>query len=153
MKGKLLELLDSYGVSYEVIEHGEVVTVDDVFRELGISHGEMVKAIVLKDKRTGDLMLAALPGDKRISRAKAAKAFGLSRSRVDLAPTSEVEKRLNVKIGAIPPFGLGIRTAFDESISAETVYCGLGEGSSSLRIRRVDLMLVVKPAVVTDLCR
>ncbi len=151
MQDKLLTDLESHGVSYEVINHPDVVTTDDVQRELGISHDRMVKAIVLKDKRSGDLLLAALPGNKRLSRAKVAQAFGLSRSQVDLAPTEEVEQRLHVQIGAIPPFGLDLPVAFDSAISAETVYCGLGTRSASLKLKLADLIFVSKPVAIADL--
>ncbi|MCX6809980.1 MAG: YbaK/EbsC family protein [Candidatus Berkelbacteria bacterium] len=150
MKNKLIAILTDRNLPFEVIDHEAVITTDDVFRVLGIEYVQMVKAIILKDKRSGNLLLAVLPGDKRISRSKAAKAFGLSRSQVDLATTQEVQDRLNVEIGAIPPFGLQLVTAFDSSIDSETVYCGLGQRTSSLKIKFSDLLLVADP-IISDL--
>ncbi len=145
---KLKHLLDESNINYDIIEHDNVVTIDDVERVLGISRDVMVKSLVLRSPN--GVVIVGISGSSRLDKRKLAAALGVSKSSLDMLPKEVVEKEVGVPIGAIPPFGLGYKVVLDQKLlSVQKVYCGFGSLTKSLKIGSKDLKNISK-ALVKD---
>ena len=106
----LLALLQAHGARYRVIEHPAEGRSDEVSRIRGTAPGQAAKAMLCKARDgAGALVLAILPGDRRLDFAKVAAAAGVRKA--TLASPEEAMQATGCAIGAIPPF------AFSEAIA------------------------------------
>ncbi|MEM5316722.1 YbaK/prolyl-tRNA synthetase associated domain-containing protein [Paraburkholderia sp. JHI869] len=100
---KLVALLESEGAKYRVIEHPAEGRSDLVAAIRGTEPGQGAKAMLCKNK-TDDvgLILAILPGDKKLDFKKVAAAGSIKKA--TLATAEEAQRETGCVIGAIPPF-------------------------------------------------
>ncbi|MGC8558237.1 MAG: aminoacyl-tRNA deacylase [Nitrososphaeria archaeon] len=138
----LSRFLDSNGIKYKIIKHGNSYRADEASRELGINISKIVKSVLFITSE-GDAILAILRGDKRVDQRKLAKDLGTKKLR--LASKDEVRRITGYEAGTLPPVGhkAKIKTLIDSSLSAdEFVYAGGGSIGSSLRIMVKDIILL-----------
>ena len=94
----VLERLGKAGVEYQLVSHQPVYTCEDAARETDTKASVHVKAMLVLDAENHPA-LALLPGDKRLSLRRMAKAIGISSVR--LATKEEVRNILHVEPGAV----------------------------------------------------
>jgi Cys-tRNA(Pro) deacylase len=138
----LSKFLDSRGIKYEIIKHGNSYRADEASRELGISISKIVKSVLFITSE-GDAILVILRGDKRVNQGKLAKDLGTRKLR--LASKDEIVKITGYEAGTLPPVGhkAAIKTLIDSSLSAdEFVYAGGGSIGTSLKIMVKDIILL-----------
>ena len=145
-QSKLKDILDQKGITYEVVCHEPVRSMDDVLRVLKVPLAQTAKTLVVKYKN--ELILAVVPGDKRLSKKLLAAVLHVGRGQLDLLAQEEVELKTGMPIGGVPPFGIADRVVIDENVMRqEQIYCGFGSLTSSLKISPKDIQRL-SPATV-----
>lgn len=132
-------------IRYQRITHSPVLTMCDVGRVLNIPPHVMVKVLILEVKGTDHFVVAALPGDRRLSWKKLSKAMGIPRSDINLIDPSQIEEITGLPLGGIRPFGYDERFSvlFDRMLlTSRSVYCSAGKPTESLRIKSADLLRI-----------
>ena len=99
---KLLEYLDDSGVSYEMIEHPEAYTAQEIASRARISGKQLAKTVMVKID--GKMAMAVLPADKRVNLTLLKQAAGAEM--VAVATEAEFKDMFpDCELGAMPPFG------------------------------------------------
>ena len=117
MFDKILALLDTNQAHYRVLKHPAEGKSDLVAPIRGTTSGQGAKAMLCKSKDgIGPLILAVLPGDRKVDFKKLATAAGLKK--VTLASPNEAMQCTGCVIGAIPPFSFSenIRLIVDPAL-------------------------------------
>ena len=147
-KVETLAYLDELGISYELVEHGAVFTMEGM-DALGIPFAdEVVKNLFLHDDKHRAYYLAVMPGTKRAN-LKALRAALGSRP-LSFASEEELEAILGLHAGAVTPLGV----LNDEERRCEVVldeelrgWPGLGvhpcDNTATIRIAPADLLRVL----------
>ncbi len=111
---------------------GEVRTVRQAARELGVEEGRIIKTLVVV---TDDgPVLAILDGRSRLDLSKVGRG-------ARLATPEEVERYTGYRVGEVPPVGIPLRTFVDERVLRwDRVY---GGGGSIRRLVELDPRVIV----------
>ena len=100
---RLMYLLEGADARFRVIEHAAEGRSDLVASIRGTAPGQGAKAMLCKSKDAhAALVLAILPGDRKLDFRKVAAAAGIRKA--TLASPEEAQRETGCVIGAIPPF-------------------------------------------------
>ncbi|UCH22189.1 MAG: YbaK/EbsC family protein [Deltaproteobacteria bacterium] len=153
MKTSITKKLDELGIKYTVKPHRQpVYTSQDAARERNVRLSQIVKTMLLMD-RDGKMVVAVLPGDRRLDIKKIKKLLGVKDLR--FLDKETVEKRLGLVAGAIAPIaelfdGLEMfvdPTVFDEDF----VDISSGVASAGLELSRKDLRSLLEECNVVKI--
>lgn len=142
---RITEILAKSGVSFTLHAHQETRTVEDAERNLSFEVARIVKTVAFRT-RSGEIVLAAVRGIRRVDYARLAALLGVNRR--DLAALSpvEVEELLGVEPGSVSPFPLrnDALVLIDKDVLTilPTLYCGAGRSDRTLEIAPNDLVRV-----------
>ena len=137
----LREILNRNKISYEVLSHDSVQTMEDVIRVLKVPLVQTVKTLVVRCK--GELVLAVIPGNKRLSKKMLANALSVGRGQLDMLSREKVEAMTGMPLGGIPPFGIEGRVVIDKDVMRQQqIYCGFGSLTSSLKVSPKDIQRI-----------
>ena len=128
--------------------NGEVRTVEQAARILGVDEQSIIKSMILATNNRS-LILVISPGKKRIDIMKLASILNLKE--IALASPKVVEDVTDYSVCAVPPFGhrTPLRTVIDaEVLKREVVYAGGGANKTMIKIRSRDLVEATKAEVV-----
>lgn len=146
METKITQLLDSKEIKYKLLPHEKpVFTCEDAARERKVPLDEMIKCILLVDKKQ-KYFLACLTSDKRVEPQKVREIMGCSR--LSFATEPEIEDILGYKMGAIPPLLLKTQVPiiFDNEImKKEKVNISSGDPKAGLELSPKDLVSLINP--------
>ena len=137
------------GLDIEIVERFAATSLEEAASILGVSPGDIVKALVVK--RSDDTFLFALvPGDRQIAWAKLRAIVGVNKLQL---PSADVAlENTGYERGTITP--LGSTTAWpifaDERIVGKRISLGAGEHGLSLFIEADDL-IAAYGATVADI--
>jgi len=137
------------GLDIDIVERFAATSLEEAASILGISPGDIVKALVVK--RSDDTFLFALvPGDRQIAWAKLRAIVGVNKLQL---PSADVAlENTGYERGTITP--LGSTTAWpifaDERIVGKRISLGAGEHGLSLFIEADDL-IAAYGATVADI--
>ena len=112
-------LLRDSGARYRVIQHPAEGNSERVAQIRGTEVGQGAKAMLCRVKELPDqLVLAILPGDRKVDFKKVALAVGGKKA--SFASPEEATARIGCAIGAIPPFSFlpDIRLVVDPQLLA-----------------------------------
>ena len=144
---RLKEILDQAKVSYEVYNHPQAFTAQEIAARQHMSGKEMAKVIILK--ADADYVMAVVPATSLVSLRKARAAVGAKN--VSLATESEFASLFpECEIGAMPPFGnlFGLSVYVDPALEKdETIFFNAGNHIQTVRLRYHDFKELVKPQV------
>jgi Ala-tRNA(Pro) deacylase len=99
---KLLEYLEGHGVSYELIEHREAFTAQEIADRARVSGNQFAKTVMVK--LDGKMAMAVLPAARKVNLTLLRQAAGAAE--VDLATEQEFRDLFpDCELGAMPPFG------------------------------------------------
>ena len=145
LKTHITDLLDRHNIPYQVLPHSEpVYTVEAAARQRGAPVEEMVKSILLRDKKRRYVM-ACIPGDARLD-PKAVRAHLLEGwKRLSFASSAEVLAVTGCVQGAVAPLGLPeeIPVIFDQAIAGlKHVNISSGDPIAGLELAAGDLIAV-----------
>ena len=105
---QLIALLEGKHAGFRVISHPAEGKSDLVAQLRGTAPGQGAKAMLCKIKEAPDvLILAVLPGDRKLDFKKVAQAFGFKQA--TFAGPEEAMRETGCVIGAIPPFSFSPR--------------------------------------------
>ena len=146
METKITQLLDSKGIKYKLLPHERpVFTCEDAAKERNVPLNEMIKCILLFDKKK-HYFLACISADKMIDTQKVRDMMNCSR--LSFASEQEIEEILGYKMGAIPPLLLKteIPIIFDNGIMRkESVNISSGDPKAGLELNPGHLIPLIKP--------
>lgn len=145
-QAKLIEILDKNNVPYEVLSHEPVHTMEDVLRVLKAPLEQTVKTLIVKCK--DELILAVIPGNKRLNKKFLASALRVGRGQLDLLSPEKVEALTGMPLGGVPPFGIEGRVVIDKDVMRQSqIYCGFGSLTSSLKVFPKDIQRIAGATV------
>jgi prolyl-tRNA editing enzyme YbaK/EbsC (Cys-tRNA(Pro) deacylase) len=142
---EVIRTLDANGISYRLLPHDEpVFTVEAAAEQRGVIKEEMVKSILLRDRK-GKHVMACVTGDARLN-PHAVRAFlGEGWGRFSFATGEQIEELLGFVQGAVAPVGLpaDIPILFDQGIAdCKKVNISSGDPMAGLELATEDLIRV-----------
>ncbi len=145
-----MRALDRKKVSYEVHEHvHKQYTAEGVAEDLDVPVAQVLKAMIVQSGR--DFSLIVIPGDRRLSLKKAAKALD---DDVELASERDVERVTGFRVGAVSVLGFrrsDVDTYVDQAVlDLERVIISSGRPDAGLALSSQDLLVALDKAVVGD---
>ncbi len=145
---KLKQALDQAKVTYEVYNHPQAYTAQEIAASQHVSGREMAKVVILK--LDGSLAMGVLPANKMVNFEKA--SFGLKVKEVSLATEDEFARLFpECEIGAMPPFGelFDLPVYVDPALERdETIVFNAGNHQQTVRMKYTDFKRIVKPQIV-----
>lgn len=154
MLQKLTSLLREEQARYRVIAHAPEGKSDLVASIRGTSPGQGAKAMLCNCKHdSGMLILAVLPGDRKLDFKKVAIAAGIRKA--TLASPDEAERETGCAIGAIPPFSFSdkIRLIVDPVLvnAFDEIAFNAGQLDKSIVLDSKDYVRIAQP-LLEPLC-
>lgn len=143
---KIIDLLRSKEIEFEILEHPPVTTSSEAAGARGSRLSQGAKAIIVRaNEQFYHLIIsAAVPLDNN----KLRKVLGARRVR--FATSEELFELTGCLPGAVPPFGnlFGLPVLMDDALlSEEIVYFNCGSHTISLRMSRSDLQLLTEAQI------
>lgn len=146
---RVKSLLNGADVAFEVMEHKEVKTSEEAAKVRNTPMSMAPKAMIMK-KKDGGMVMVCVPADKKVNMSAVKEVVGES---VDIAPAEEVEEKLGVKVGAVPPFGnvFGIEMYLDQDFwNKDEVVFNAGRRDRSIKMKAADLIKAAEPNPVSE---
>lgn len=140
VRGYLME----HGVEYHTHEHAEAFTTAETAEADHVSAKQMAKVVMLKAGT--DLVMAVVPGHRRVDLDKAAEALGVDRVRLaneeEFAPSFP-----DCEVGAEPPFGAlyGVPMLVDTAIESPLITFDAGTHTDTLTMKLRDYLELTSP--------
>lgn len=148
---EVIRTLDASGISYRLLPHNEpVFTVEAAAEQRGVIKEEMVKSILLRDRK-GKRVMACVTGDARLDPNAVRSHLGEDWSRLSFATAVQIEELLGFVQGAVAPVGLpdDIPVLFDERIAeCEKVNISSGDPMAGLELATEDLFKISRAQLV-----
>ncbi|MBI2360947.1 MAG: YbaK/EbsC family protein [Deltaproteobacteria bacterium] len=142
---RLKEILDEAKVSYEVYNHPQAFTAQEIAARQHMSGKEMAKVVILK--ADDSYVMAVVPANSMVSIRKAKAAIGAGN--VSLATEAEFTSLFpECEIGAMPPFGnlFNLRVYVDPALEKdETIFFNAGNHIQTVRLKYKDFRELVNP--------
>ncbi len=140
---KIIQILNSKGVEYQVLEHEPTPTCADSARVRGTRPEQGAKSLIcIADKRP---IMIVLPCSQRLDIKKFKELYGVKDLR--FATPEEIKNITGLEIGAIPPFGglFGLQTYVSNTLFAETELAfNAGDRCWSIIMQRYDFEKIQK---------
>lgn len=155
MKTAVIETLERYNIHYSLKSHEKTVyTSEDAARERGVRLSQIVKTMLLSSSG-GEVVVAVLPGDKRLDVKKVRKLTELKDLR--FMDKWSVEQKLGLVVGAIAPIGdhlHGLRLFVDPTVFAESLIdISSGQPTAGLELSSEDLKTLLKDATIAEITK
>lgn len=152
---KTYDLLDSLGIEYQRVDHGEMPTIEsckEVDEALGV---HICKNLLLSNRQKTDFYLVLMPGDKKFVTKELSAQLGTAR--LSFADGEYMEEFLNITPGSLSVFGLmndtdnRVRLIIDRDIVNEPTFAAHPcINTSSLKVKFSDITEKFLPAVKHD---
>jgi Cys-tRNA(Pro) deacylase len=146
-----LVALDTAGIAYRLVQHGNVRSVQDAAAQSGVEVPDVVKTIVVR-RGPGDYVFILVPGDRAISWPKLRNQLGVNR--LSLPDPAEAKDATGYERGTITPFGA--TTAWpviaDQRLAGRTIRLGAGARDTAVVLAADDAVGALQATVadVTD---
>ena len=143
---RIIDLLDANQIAYRLLPHTEpVFTVETASAQRGVIREEMVKSILLREKKGQRYVMACVTGDARLDpKAVRAQLPEADRwKRLTFATADEILDVAGYIQGAVAPLCLpaDIPVVFDESIArCQKVNISSGDPMAGLELDPFDLI-------------
>ena len=145
---RVREYLMTHGVGYEIRDHAEAFTAQELAAAEHVPGRHVAKVVML---RVGDdLVMSVVRAPDHVSISKARTVFG----RDDIHTATELdfqESFPDCELGAVPPFGhlYGMRTYVDERLlDTDELICAAGSHHQSMHMATGDWYKLVEPVTV-----
>ena len=99
---KVLNYLDSIGVSYELLRHEAVVTTEESRAIVHVDDCASCKSLYVKDKKSDNFYMVVLPFDKRANMRGLAAYVGCAK--FEFATEEKLYEDLQVHRGSVSPY-------------------------------------------------
>ncbi len=98
---RIISLLESKNIKYEVYEHKPVYTSEEAAAVRNTKLSQGAKALIMKGDKNP--LMIVLPADRKVDFKKFKSSTGIKN--LEMATAEEVKEIAGVEIGAVPPFG------------------------------------------------
>jgi Cys-tRNA(Pro) deacylase len=155
MKTAITDKLEALKLNYTVKPHSQpVYTSEAAARERGVRLSQIVKTMLLMD-RNDRMVVAVLPGNKKLDLKKIKKLMGVKDLR--FLDRRTIEQRLGLVAGAIAPiadlFG-NIPVLVDPAVFQEDrVDISSGDPRAGLELTRDNLRILLKGSKITQITK
>jgi prolyl-tRNA editing enzyme YbaK/EbsC (Cys-tRNA(Pro) deacylase) len=143
--------LDQHGVQYRVLPHAEpVYTVEMAAAQRGVVLEEMVKCILLRERRKHRYVMACVTGNSRLDPQAVRSHLSGEWKRLSFASSEEITANTGYTKGSIAPLCLPkhIPVVFDETIARCTkVNISSGDSMAGLELSTSDLIRLSNPII------
>jgi len=147
-------LRQQHGVQYELLSHPPVISSDDVKKHLDMADGMPVKTLLFRRQEDRKLVLLVTPASSRTDTRRLAAQVN---SRKLYFGSDRDVLAVGFPLGGMAPFATlpGSVDAFlldrrIESSEVEWIYTGAGDNRRTLRIRKLDLLNILRDYAVVD---
>lgn len=142
---KYTEQLDNLGISYKIVEHPEIKTVDEILSYFGLNYDDGTSTLIMKaDNR---LIVLLRRDDCKLDFKKVKQIVKVNRLR--LATKEEFVELTGLEPGAARPYLPGIETYIDKKVlEKEIVQAGSGSFTCSIRYKTKDLIKIPGSKIV-----
>jgi Cys-tRNA(Pro)/Cys-tRNA(Cys) deacylase len=148
---RITKYLDSQGISYRVLPHSEpVFTVKMAAAERGVVLEEMVKSILLRERKKHRFVMACVTGNSRLDPQAVRAHLPGEWKRLSFANAEEITTHTGYTKGSIAPLGIpdNIPVVFDVAITNCTmVNISSGDPMAGLELAASDLIRLSKPII------
>ena len=149
---RIYDLLDRLGVEFQRIDHEPAMTMEACAAIDRVLDATICKNLLLCNRQQTTFFLLMIVGDKPFKTSKVSKQLGCSR--LSFAPGEAMEQLLDITPGSLSVLGLmndpenRVQLVMDADIlKGEDFGCHPCINTSSLRLKTVDLMEKILPAV------
>jgi Cys-tRNA(Pro) deacylase len=146
LKTKITDLLDAHHIPYRVLPHNEpVFTVEAAAAQRGVVKEEMVKSILLRDKKNQRYVMACVTGDARLNPKMVRAHLPEGWKRLNFASAEEIQNVTGYVQGAVAPLCLpnDVPVIFDKAIArCPKVNISSGDPMAGLELDPQDLIRV-----------
>ncbi len=154
MDTKITRLLEEKGIPYRLLPHSEpVFTVEAAAAQRGVVKEEMVKSILLREKRGRRYAMACLTGEDRLQTQAVREFLPGNWKRLTFATAEEILQVTGTPQGAVAPLCLPpeVPVVFDRSIlECRKVNTSSGHPLAGIELAMEDL-LSLSGAVVGEI--
>jgi len=144
IKTKITDLLDAHNIPYRVLAHREpAFTVETAVAQRGIPKEEMIKSILLREKKNPRYVMACVTGDERLDPKAVRARLPDDWKRLVFASAEEIQQITGCVQGAVAPLGLPseVPIVFDETIAdCARVNISSGDPRAGLELSPQDLI-------------
>lgn len=144
METKITALLDTHNIPYRVLPHTEpVYTVEAAAAQRGVVKDEMVKSILLRERKGGRYVMACVAGDARLNPQAVRAHLPDDWKRLTFASAEAIQALTGYVQGAVAPLCLPdeVPIIFDEAITrCTTVSISSGDPMAGLELKAQDLI-------------
>ncbi len=144
----IVHKLSSANISYTILEHEPVYTLEQARKACGNLPEQNVKVLfakAYKSKENFDYFLIVWAGNKQVDFQQIAASLGVKKVR--LASPEEVQTELGIEIGALSPFGYESRypIVFDRSLLEQRdLFINPGVHDKTIKLESKDLFALVE---------
>jgi Cys-tRNA(Pro)/Cys-tRNA(Cys) deacylase len=140
---RLAKILKKSGVTYVIHEHEAMRTVAEMARNPLFKMTRIVKTVAFRT-RSGEIVLAAVRGIRRVDYPRLAALIGVNRRHLAPLSPDEVQELTGTKPGSVSPVPLSkeVKVLIDDDVLTilPTLYCGIGSADRTLEIAPADLV-------------
>jgi Cys-tRNA(Pro)/Cys-tRNA(Cys) deacylase len=151
IKTKITALLDTHNIPYRVLPHTEpVFTVEAAAAQRGVVKGEMVKSILLRERKAGRYVMACVTGDARLNPQAVRAYLPDDWKRLTFASAEEIQALTGYVQGAVAPLCLPdeVPVIFDEAIArCNKVSISSGDPMAGLELKAQDLISLAQAQI------
>jgi prolyl-tRNA editing enzyme YbaK/EbsC (Cys-tRNA(Pro) deacylase) len=148
---RIIQHLDSQGIPYRVLPHSEpVFTVEMAAAQRGVVLEEMVKSILLRERRTQRFVMACVPGDTQLNPQAVRENLPGDWRRLSFASAEEITAITGYIQGSVAPLCLPehIPVVFDEAFArCANVNISSGDPMAGLELAASDLIRLCNPII------
>ncbi|QPS07450.1 YbaK/prolyl-tRNA synthetase associated domain-containing protein [Delftia acidovorans] len=148
----LVDLLQSQGARFRVLEHPAEGRSDLVAEIRGTAPGQGAKAMLCKSRDAADsaqLFLAVLPGDRKLDFKRLAQAVGVRKA--TLASPEEAQAATGCVMGSVPPFSFNpqVRLVADPALVERfgEIAFNAGRLDRSIVLDSADYVRIARPVL------
>lgn len=143
---QIINKLHQNEISFQYLVHEPVVSSEQAAKVRGTKLSSSAKALVLQ--ADDEFILLVVAGDRKLNLDKI--QIETKAARVAMASKKNVLSKINLEVGAIPPFGsvIGLKTYLDESLEAEEkIVFSVARKDRSIMMNTADFIKLENPVV------
>ena len=151
IKTFVTDYLNEHDVSYKILPHAEpVFTVEAAAAQRGVLIEEMVKSILLRERKKRRFVMACRVGNSRLDPQKVRVLLPGNWKRLSFATAEEIYQMTGYTKGSVSPLVMpkGLPIVFDYAIKkCRNVNISSGDPMAGLELRSEDLLRLVNPLI------
>lgn len=147
-KDEVLELLDQWGVEYELLEHKAVFTIDEVL-ELDLPQEDSAaKNLFIRNDKKKNYYLVTINGEKKADFKKLREH--LNERPLKFASETDLKAIMGLPKGSVTPFGIlndeecRVRVLMDSVYKGETIGIHPNDNTATVWLKMDDLEKIIK---------